>query len=266
MGSRAKVYGACLVILFILTGCTGQHQPAITPVPTQDNNQSSVNQKIQTPGQAKRDVSEIDTFLIKRGAAARDIEYHDPESIAVLVNKQNSLPADYVPSDLREVNIPFIFSEKSEKRLMRKEAAENLEKLFAAAKKENLFLYGVSGYRSYNTQKYLFSNNTKRFGSEEKANMISARPGESEHQTGLAMDVTSERAGFGLNESFADTPEFTWLKENAHNYGFIIRYPKEKEHITGYSYEPWHLRYVGREIAEKLLKYKITYEEYLFII
>ncbi len=113
---------------------------------------------------------------------------------------------------------------------MLKEAAEKLEELFAAAKKENIILYGVSGYRSYQTQKYLFTSFTQRYGSEEKANQISARPGQSEHQTGLAMDVSSQSVNFGLEEEFGDTKEYAWLKENAHHYGYIVRYPKVRRY------------------------------------
>jgi len=206
-----------------------------------------------------------DNFQLQIGEATKEtVAYKDIESVAVLVNKQNSIPADYVPPDLVYVDIPFTFSEKVEKRMMRKEAAEKLEELFKAAKEENVILYGVSGYRSYETQKALFAYYVQRDGSEEKANMISARPGQSEHQTGLAMDVSCQSVNYGLNENFGDTPEYAWLKDNAHLFGFIIRYPKGKEHITGYSYEPWHLRYVGVELATALHELDMTYEEYLF--
>jgi len=210
--------------------------------------------------------SEIkDNFQLEIGEAVKEtVAYKDIESVAVLVNKQNSLPADYVPPDLVYVDIPFTFNEKVEKRMMRKEAAEKLEELFKAAKEENIILYGVSGYRSYQTQKSLFAYYVQRDGSEEKANMISARPGQSEHQTGLAMDVSCQSVNFGLNENFGDTTEYTWLKDNAHRFGFIVRYQKGKEHITGYSYEPWHLRYVGVELATALYEQDLTYEEYLF--
>lgn len=190
--------------------------------------------------------------------------YKDQESITVLVNKQNDLPADYVPSDLVYVEIPFTFNEKVEKRMMRKEAAEKLAELVSTAKNENIILYGVSGYRSYQTQKSLFAYFTQRDGSEEKANQISARAGQSEHQTGLAMDVSAQSVNFGLVENFGDTKEYDWLKDNAFKFGYIIRFPLGKEHITGYSYEPWHIRYVGQELAAKLYEEELTYEEYLF--
>ena len=207
----------------------------------------------------------LETFLVKRGAAVQEgLNYSDVSSIAVLVNKQNHLSDDYEPPDLIEVDIPFTFSEKSEKRLMRQEAASHLEELFTAAKDDDIILYGVSGYRSYDTQKYLFQYFTQRDGSEEKANQISARAGESEHQSGLAMDVSSESVNYRLVVSFGETKEYEWLRDNAHRFGYVVRYLKGKEHITEYTYEPWHLRYVGVDLALELYENNISYEEYLF--
>lgn len=238
-----------LIILFVILvtiGCSPQSTPA--PSDTQPITEA-----------------EPDTFLLKIGEAAKEtISYHDIASVTVLVNKQNELPADYIPPDLVEVNISFIFKEKAEKRMMRQEAAEKLAQLFTEAKNNNVILYGVSGYRSYQTQRSLFASFIQRYGNEKEANQISARPGESEHQTGLAMDVTSQSVNFGLEQEFGDTEEYNWLKDNAHHFGFIIRYPKGKEYLTEYMYEPWHLRYVGEELATKLYKENLTYEEYLF--
>ncbi len=247
---KKRVTLLTLFILFITMGCHKVSQPPSTPIPV-----------IQQP-----QLDSIkDTFTLKIGEATKDaISYKDVASVTVLVNKQNELPSDYVPPDLVEVDIPFTFKEKAEKRMLRQEAAEKLAELFKEAKTNGIILYGVSGYRSYQTQKYLFSSFIQRFGNEEEANQISARPGESEHQTGLAMDVTSQSVNFGLEQKFGDTEEYAWLKDNAHHYGFIERYPKGKEYLTEYIYEPWHLRYVGVELATKLYEEKITYEEYLF--
>lgn len=207
----------------------------------------------------------LETFLVKRGAAVQEtLNYSDVTTVTVLVNKQNHLSKDYVPPDLVEPNITFTFDEKVEKRLLRQEAALHLEELFTAAKFNDFMLYGVSGYRSYQTQENLFQYFTERDGSEEKANKISARPGESEHQTGLAMDVSSKSVDFRLIESFGKTAEYEWLKDNAHLFGYVVRYPQGKEHITEYTYEPWHLRYVGQELAHNLYDNNMSYEEYLF--
>lgn len=126
------------------------------------------------------------------------------------------------------------------------------------AEKENISLRIVSGFRSYKKQSELYEGYCNERG-QEKADTFSARPGHSEHQTGLAMDVNS------VYDSFAYTREAKWLAENCHRYGFIIRYPKGKEDITGYKYESWHIRYVGKELAEKLTAKNLTLEEYFGI-
>ncbi|MEJ9148860.1 M15 family metallopeptidase, partial [Bacillus thuringiensis] len=158
-------------------------------------------------------------------------------------------------------NVPFSFSGTVEKSHLRKEAAEALEKLFDLAKQEGIQLHAVSGFRSYDYQQRLYANNVKRKG-QEHTDRFSAKPGHSEHQTGLTMDVSSKSANNELELSFANTKEGKWLKENAHCTGFIIRYPKGKESITGYAYEPWHIRYVG-DIAKNIYKQKQTLEEYM---
>ncbi|MFB9277910.1 M15 family metallopeptidase [Cohnella cellulosilytica] len=179
----------------------------------------------------------------------------------VLVNKKRNLPSDYAPGDLVVPDVPFSFSGDSPKKQMRKEAAKALEKLFKGAEDDGIELKAVSGYRSYSTQKSIFESNAQRKG-EEVANRTSARPGQSEHQTGLAMDVSSASVSYGLEESFGDTKEGKWLAKNAADYGFIIRYPKGKEDLTGYSYEPWHVRYVGEQIAKDVTNKKVTLEQY----
>jgi D-alanyl-D-alanine carboxypeptidase len=185
----------------------------------------------------------------------------DPDSIAVVVNKQSALPKSYVPADLVFPKVPFLSSATTEKRKMRKEAATALEQLFAAAKKDGILLAGVSAYRSYQTQKELFEYYAKRDG-EEKARTYSAVQGTSEHETGLAIDVSGLNGKCPATDCFANTPEAKWLAEHAHEYGFIIRYPQGKQSITGYQYEPWHLRYVGIAIAQEIHAKGITLEEY----
>lgn len=184
-----------------------------------------------------------------------------PEEMAVLVNKQRKLPEEYNPSDLVYPDVRFIFSEKIEKRKMRQEAASALEKLFAAAEDDNIQLAGVSAYRSHSTQKTLFERYVKRDGLE-KARTYSAFPGTSEHETGLAIDVSGSDGKCAAADCFADTKEAQWLAEHAHEHGFIIRYLKGKEEITGYQYEPWHLRYVGEDLAADLAESGESLEEY----
>ncbi|WP_027087854.1 M15 family metallopeptidase [Cohnella panacarvi] len=183
------------------------------------------------------------------------------DSMLVMANKQRNLPSDYEPSDLVVPNVAFSFSGDSPKKQLRKEAAEALESLFAAAEQANIDLKAVSGYRSYATQKSLFAYYVSQHGEEEAAR-FSAHAGQSEHQTGLAMDVSSASVGYGLEESYGETKEGRWLVEHAAEYGFIIRYPEGKEKVTGYSYEPWHVRYVGQEVAVQVMDKGITLEEF----
>lgn len=185
----------------------------------------------------------------------------DPESVTVLVNHHYSLPSDYVPSDLVSVKVKFNCSENEDKRLMRAEAAVALEDMFNAALDAGIELCAISGYRSYDRQYHLYHNNV-RVNGEQFANRYSAPEGQSEHQTGLAMDISSVSNGYSLDYEFISRPEGKWLTENCSDFGFIIRYPEDKEDVTGYAYEPWHIRYVGTRLAEYLTMNDITLDEY----
>ncbi|WP_039838444.1 M15 family metallopeptidase [Paenibacillus sonchi] len=192
---------------------------------------------------------------------AAELTAAEPDSVAAMINKQYKLPDGYKPADLVYPDVPFIFSEKIEKRMLRKTAADALEKMFAGALKDGVHLAGVSGYRSEATQTRLFNNYVKRDG-EEKARTYSAVPGHSEHQTGLAIDLSGTDGKCAAESCFAGTEEANWLAAHAAEYGFIIRYPEGKQAITGYMYEPWHVRYVGKDIAASIAERGITLEEY----
>lgn len=185
----------------------------------------------------------------------------DPASITVFVNKEFALPKDYKPEDLVIPDIHFDLTYYDERTLMREEAAEAIERLFIAGQNEGYELSGVSGYRSYTRQKKIFTTNILTKGKEHTLK-YSAVPGTSEHQTGLTMDVSCEALGYDLSSKLGEIPEGIWLAENAHRFGFIIRYPKDKAEITGYAYEPWHIRYVGRGLANYLYENDLTLEEY----
>ncbi|WP_202621573.1 M15 family metallopeptidase [Anaerocolumna sedimenticola] len=185
----------------------------------------------------------------------------NPESMTVLVNKELRLPSDYIPGDLVVPDVSFSFSYYDEKKLMRQEAADALEKLFDGGKAQNIILNGVSAYRSYQRQYDIFTDNVKKQGLEHTTK-YSATPGYSEHQTGLAIDVSADSVNNRLDETFGDSTEGKWLAENAHLYGFIIRYPEDKTEITGYSYEPWHIRYVGKPLAKYIYENNLCLEEY----
>jgi len=177
------------------------------------------------------------------------------KQIYTLVNKYNYLHKDYIPDNL--VSVTGIYAR--DKAQLVNIAYDNFIKMADAARLENLTIKVTTGYRSYNFQSTLYNNYVKTDGAKE-ADTYSARPGYSEHQLGYSADLTN-----GKNVSFSNfenTDEYKWLKDNAHKYGFIMRYPKDKEYITGYMFESWHYRYVGVDIATYIYENDITYEEY----
>ena len=190
--------------------------------------------------------------------------HQDPSDVLILVNKSNRAPV--VPVTLVKPDVTPTKPELSENIYMRPEAAAALEELFQAAETEGVTLYATSGFRSYSTQKAIYERKLERMD-EKQANASVAKPGYSEHQTGLAMDVEGESTlGTGLTAQFGESPEGIWLAENCHRFGFIIRYPKDKKSITGYIYEPWHIRYVGREAAQEIHELDVTFEEYILMV
>ncbi|MCJ1655277.1 D-alanyl-D-alanine carboxypeptidase family protein [Staphylococcus sp. NRL 16/872] len=161
----------------------------------------------------------------------------------LIVNKEVSLPSNFNPGE-------------------NPESQQALQKMFNQAHKENLNLYKISGFRNYQTQVQLYNQYATRDG-KKAADKYSARPGNSEHQTGLTYDVGAVGSDKNLYKSFGDTKEGKWIAKNAHKFGFIVRYPKGKEKITGYQYEPWHLRYLGKQTATKVYDSDQALEEYV---
>ena len=145
---------------------------------------------------------------------------------------------------------------------MREDAAAALEELFAAAKAEGVNLSSVSGYRSYSKQETIYARKKSTTGSVEKADALVARAGTSEHQLGLAMDI-AKKGSSALNSKFGDTKEGQWVYANCYRFGFIVRYMEGFEDVTGYSYEPWHIRYVGKEQADAIYKSGVPMETYM---
>ncbi len=173
-----------------------------------------------------------------------------------LVNRQHVISEQYVPDSLRKTQVHGMSQS------MREDAAAALEELFQAAQSEGVKLSSVSGYRSYSKQSLIYSRKVGRTGSEAEADKLVARPGTSEHQLGLAMDLAT-RDSSTLSERFASTAEGQWVYANCQRFGFIVRYLKGYEDVTGYSYEPWHIRYVGRENAEAIAASGLPLETYL---
>ena len=172
----------------------------------------------------------------------------------LLVNKFNYLDSSYIPNNLELLDNSYA---KSGIYLV-KEAKDNIERLISDAKEDGMNIRVISAYRSYTYQENLYNNYVKNDG-VENADTYSARPGYSEHQTGLVVDVTKAYDNFN---NFENTDEYNWMLENAANYGFILRYPKDKEDITTYIYEAWHYRYVGIELAQKIKASNLTFDEY----
>ena len=172
----------------------------------------------------------------------------------ILVNKYNYLTEDYIPENLEPIDIAYA---RSGMQLVR-EAKEAFETLSEDAKKEGMNIIAMSSYRSYDYQVNLYDNYVATDG-KEAADTYSARAGYSEHQTGLAVDVYNKVLPY---TSFEETEEFNWMQENAYKYGFILRFPKDKVNITGYQYESWHYRYVGKEAAKYIHNHDLTLEEY----
>lgn len=170
-----------------------------------------------------------------------------------LVNCEYPLEPGFVPTDLEGPQIPFCAPPGDPKRLLRAQAARAAEELFHRAQDAGLCLYGVSGYRSYERQAEIC---------RQSGSGYVAPPGCSEHQTGLALDVSCPDLQFELEESFAETEEGRFLASYGPMYGFILRYPKGKEKITGYAWEPWHIRYVTKTLALYLSLTDLTLEEY----
>ncbi len=172
----------------------------------------------------------------------------------MLVNKYYYLDKDYEPINIVTTSGTYSYANNS----LNEETYEAYKDLYNAAKTEGYTILIVSSYRNYEYQEELWNERKELYGTR-KADEYAARAGHSEHQTGYAVDVADF---YDTNDKFGDTESYLWMKDNAHKYGFILRYPKDKEDITGYSYEPWHYRYVGIEIANKIYQENITFDEY----
>ncbi len=250
--------------LVLLSGCNG--------VPFFEK--EAVQQEEYDLSKGEKDIAQTESDASEKDFVLESVYFNDlavvngknmiqnPTNIMVLVNKEFALPDFYAPDDLVRPNVAFSFGDQDiEKSYMRKEAADALEKMFSDAMNNGIQLFAVSGYRSYDRQQQVYNAEVSRVG-EELAVQAVAVPGFSEHQTGLSMDISSESAQFALSEQFGRTLEGKWLQNNAHRFGFILRYPKGKENITGYKYESWHYRYVGVKAATEIYENDLTLEEY----
>ena len=196
-------------------------------------------------------------------ADQQKLEQDIEDGYLILVNKEkeNHLAESYKPDDLEHVK--YFAADRSEAgRYLRAEASKQFQKMVEDAQEEDIEIVVTTAYRSYSFQSTLFNNYVAQKG-EAEANKTSARPGESEHQTGLAADLSTGEINYRNSSDFGDTKAGAWVAENCYKYGFIIRFPDGQEDITGYTYEPWHIRYVGKTAAKEIYDEDITLEEYI---
>ncbi len=237
---KIKIYTAAVLVIlavggsFLLTKRT--RAPALT-IPTKTTQKTIATQPNKPAAGFNKTAYSLD----------------DSSSKWVVINKSRPIqPIAYTPSDLTSVGGG---------QAMRKEAADAFVRLQADAKQIGLTISALSGFRAYNTQVNVYNNEVKNFG-KAKADSESARPGTSEHQTGWAVDVGG--GGCGIEDCFGTTAEGTWLSAHCHEYGFIIRYTTEKQPITGYRAEPWHIRYIGAALSQEMHKEAVTTLEEFF--
>ncbi len=259
----------CLIFLAITSSVVGSvyvysiNELSSQAVENQQKAQTSLHDALQAVIAAKEAKKKEPVYINLPGAETiRAIvqDYSLPDSLWVLVNKNNSLPTNYIPSPIKIPDVATRTDKSQDERSVRTDIEEPLKKMFAQAAKEGVSLIIGSGYRSAALQKIYFDNLAASVGTIV-ANTAIAFPGQSEHQTALAVDISASSMECYLSECFDSTTDGLWLSQNSYKYGFILRYPKDKESITGYQYEPWHFRYVGIDLATALYESQLTLEE-----
>ena len=234
--SRSSALSILFILAIITIGAVLWNMGEPSPI------DQSVEQQQTTPGQSNKAAAAFNK-------SERSLD--DPASPWVIVNKQRPLnPADYVP-DLVIPSVGLRLPSSNPEMQVSKQAAPALEDMFAAAKKDGIDMIVASAYRSYSLQVSVYGAEVKNNG-QQQADRESARPGHSEHQTGLAIDVGVPSRDCEVEQCFADLPAGKWVAANAYKYGFVLHYGKNQESVTGYTYEPWHLRYVGIDLSTEI--------------
>lgn len=236
------------LLLIALTGCASS--PDVASLPSSSSSSASaspstvsepLSSTATTPAahsSAQDDSSSQPDSKTSHTAQAYPADTTSASSLSVIVNKKNPLnPVTYAPNDLQAIGSVYL----------RAEVSQAAQQMFAAAAADGAPMFALSGYRSYETQQGTYASWVGQYGVEQ-ADVASARPGYSEHQTGLALDI-GNGGGCDLQPCFRDTAAATWAAEHAHEYGFLVRYPWMEHETTGYWYESWHLRYIGKEQA-----------------
>lgn len=224
------------------------------------NNQEKLNYSIFFDNNTTFNALDIVTLVnanLDKEYYSNDLILTDEESnkTDAIVNKYYQLEEDFEPNNLTPIDSKYA---RNDSQLLQKEATEAFNQMCSDAKLENISLYSGSAYRSYEYQSTLYNNYIKKDGLTA-AETYSARPGYSEHQLGLAVDIMNGNWSYVSKDNI----EYSWLIANSYKYGFILRYPENKEYITGYMFEPWHYRYLGKELATKVYNSGLTYDEYV---
>ena len=193
--------------------------------------------------------------VLLEGSLEAALPDKDIDGTLFLINRTHAVSEFYSPT-VRKVVGPGMSQS------MRLDAAQAMEDMIAGAKADGITLSIVSGYRSYSKQSTIYARKVRNTGSTTKADELVARPGTSEHQLGLAMDL-AKKGNSTLSEAFAKTTEGQWVYANCYKYGFIVRYLQGYEDVTGYNYEPWHVRYVGKDVAQAIYDSQLPMETFM---
>ncbi len=233
----AVLLGTIIIVILMQKQASAPHNSAKSPKTSSTDTTTTPAEQTTTPASFNK----------------QKYSLSDPASPWLVVNKQRPLnPKTFVPTDLVVPAIPLRSNITSTEKYVRSDTAKALEQMIAAAKSEGLNFNLQSGYRSYSFQVSLYDRYVQQQG-KATADTQSARPGYSEHQTGMAADLGSvSHPSCDVEACFGETAEGKWLAANAHTYGFVIRYQQGKDGTTGYAYEPWHVRYVGTELANEI--------------
>lgn len=258
-----KIYIALIVILILVlsSGILFVNKNRVLTTKVEENTQSSQEAENEQEKIAKEmELDQQNRAIQQKNEELQKLQNIKNDPLMILINRNNSVDSEFVPENL--VLSEFNFVSGSDNRSLLQVTADAAKKMFEAAYEEGIILLGVSGYRSYYVQESLYYYRVYNEGQAE-ADRYTAKPGQSEHQVGLALDILSEDYQ-SLDINFDNTEAYRWLKDNCYKYGFILRYPLGKEEITGFSYEPWHYRYIGNsDIAKEIMDKNITFEEYI---
>lgn len=255
MKNRSKFVAICLsAALLTMSTMPGLAEENADPINPPEVTEPSEDTPVTPENPSVTEDTEVTTTTPAYNDSHQEADGTTVISGILLVNKEHPLPADYAPDYTNGAG---------QSTSLQGDAEAAAEAFLAAANAQGNSMYILSGYRSYDVQASLFANYAAAHG-EDKANMFSARAGQSEHQTGLAFDVgDAAHSGYNLQTSIDQFPGVQWMMQHCAEYGFILRYPEGKEKITGYQYEPWHFRYVGVEAATAIMSSGLTLEEYL---